>query len=80
MRNEPLPAHSLSGNPLVTVGLKPETTKEQVQILKNNGHLNGDDSKFTITVAGDAIQTYGFATAKDAFNMFESLSDDKKHD
>lgn len=80
MRNEPLPAQSVSGNPLVSVGLKPETTKEDVEWLKRNGYLDGDDSKFTITIAGDAIQTYGFDTAKQAFDMFEDLPAEKKHD
>ncbi len=80
MRNEPLPAHSISGNPLVTVGLKPETTKEDVEWLNRNGYLHGDDSKFTITIAGDAIQTYGFNSAEEAFDMFEKLPADKKHD
>lgn len=80
MRNNPLPSQAISGNPLVSVGLKPETTKEDVEWLKLNGYLDGVDSKFTITIAGDAIQTYGFDTAKQAFEMFEDLPADKKHD
>lgn len=80
MRKEPLPAHSLSGNPLCKVGLKPETTREDVLWLKSCGYLDGDDSKFTITIGGDAIQTYGFETVEDAFDIFEDLPPENKHD
>ena len=37
MRKDPLPSGEITGNPLVSVGLKPSVTKENVQWLKENG-------------------------------------------
>ncbi len=82
LRSDPLPSQQISGNPLVSVGLKPSVTREDIAWLKSQGYLqdDGDDSKFTITIGGDAIQTHGLENVTKAFEVFATVPDDARHD
>ena len=83
LRSDPLPSKQISGNPLVSVGLKTSVTREDIAWLKSQGYLiddDGDDSKFTITIGGDAIQTHSLENVVQAFEVFATVPDDARHD